>query len=442
MKSAFASLIYLCVSLVYAQSPRTLTFNQDFIQAELDTITNLTYRLQLEEGLYTISVLQQGIDVVVLLKDGDSTLVEKDTPNGAEGLETFEFAPPKTGTYTLSIERLDEDGNPAGGNVSVKVKAYTAAELAEREAIRKELAPENAKVIQTLDIDHFWQAFDSLSTATTRADSIAILQRVYLDRGTDGLKDFIVERDFTAEKFVDEIALQPKFFRSVRANTYRVKEVVPELNAIVDAFRAIYPDFEPKKICFAIGIVNTGGTVSEDFLLIGTEVSTSTAAVDLSEFTNEAFKNVLGDTTEVTQKIKNIVAHEYVHTQQRWEPDGEAIKCGLLHAALIEGMCDFIGELISGDQINKVAKTYGDAHEQALWTAFKNELCNEDTSNWLYNYDTATDHPADLGYYIGYQISEAYYTQADDKQRAIADMLDLRDPIEFLQVSRYDQQKK
>ena len=55
-------------------------------------------------------------------------------------------------------------------------------------------------------------------------------------------------------------------------------------------------------------------------------------------------------------------------------------------------------------QINKVAQEYGDQHEKELWTAFKNDLCNERANNWLYDYDVK-DKPADLGYYIGYKIT-------------------------------------
>ncbi len=406
----------------------------------------MTYPLALQQdSVYAFYVRERGVDVTVVLTDPqDHKVVEQDSIDNEWGLESFEFTPTTTGDYTLAIRRTEERSRPQVDSVELRVRQFTATELERRREIAIELAPENRKVVQTLDIDHFWEAFDSLATATDRLDSIRIIQTVYLDRGTDGLKDFIIEREreFTAEKFVDEIAAQPKFFRSVRANTFKVKEAVPQLTAIVDTFRVLYPDFEPKKICFAIGIVNTGGTTSEDFLLIGTEISTSTIDVDLSEFAEGAFKDILADTTDVRQKINNIVAHEYVHTQQRWEADETAIGCNLLHAALIEGMCDFIGELISGDQINKVAKTYGDAHEQELWTAFKNELCNESAGNWLYNYGEVEDKPADLGYYIGYQISKAYYQQAADKEQAISDMLDLRDPIEFLQLSGYDRQEK
>jgi hypothetical protein len=60
----------------------------------------------------------------------------------------------------------------------------------------------------------------------------------------------------------------------------------------------------------------------------------------------------------------------------------------------------------------------------------------------LYNGNTAKNRPADLGYYIGYKISQAYYYNATDKKQAIIDIIDMDDPVNFLQKSAYDGQQK
>jgi len=431
-------------SLTFGQNLQEIEFNTAFSEKNVNSSSDLSYHLQLKKkGLYKIYVLQQGIDVALILKDTkNNVLIEKDSLNGQNGFEKFEFTPTETTNYILTVKRLDEEGNPENGKISIKIKEYTKSEIKELEKIKKELEPENRKTVQTIDIDHFWEAFDYLKKCKSRKDSIASFQNIYLNRATNGLKDFIVARKFTAEKFVDEVATLPKFYNSVRKNTLEVKKTVNELNELVINFKKIYPQFEDKKICFAIGLVNTGGTVSDNFLLIGTEISTSNKNVDLSEITNEAFRKVLEKGDDISQKIKNIVAHEYVHTQQNYEPNKDAVECYLLTSVLMEGMGDFIGELISGDQINKVAQKYGDTHEKELWTEFKNELCNESNKNWLYNYQSSKDKPADLGYYIGYQISKEYYNNMEDKQQAIYDILNMNDPITFLQKSKYDQKKK
>src|SRR6202011_5457692 len=52
--------------------------------------------------------------------------------------------------------------------------------------------------------------------------------------------------------------------------------------------------------------------------------------------------------------------------------------------------------------------------------------------------DRAKGRPADLGYYIGYKICEAYYRQAADKKAAIKAILEIKDFKEFLKASRYE----
>lgn len=109
---------------------------------------------------------------------------------------------------------------------------------------------------------------------------------------------------------------------------------------------------------------------------------------------------------------------------------------------MTEGFCDFIGELVVGDQINQVAFDYGERHEKDLWVELKRELCNENSKNWLYNYFTSQERPADLGYYVGYKIAQEYYKNASDKRKAIADIIEMNNPIRFLELSRYDQKPK
>ena len=55
----------------------------------------------------------------------------------------------------------------------------------------------------------------------------------------------------------------------------------------------------------------------------------------------------------------------------------------------------------------------------------------------MLNGSTATDAPADLGYYIGFKITEAYYNNATDKQQAIEDIIKMRDGEKFLKESGY-----
>jgi uncharacterized protein YjaZ len=60
-----------------------------------------------------------------------------------------------------------------------------------------------------------------------------------------------------------------------------------------------------------------------------------------------------------------------------------------------------------------------------------------DSSEWLYNGTSAKGRPADLGYYLGYKIAQAYYQGGRDKKRAIRDILEAQDFEQFLRKSEY-----
>ena len=94
--------------------------------------------------------------------------------------------------------------------------------------------------------------------------------------------------------------------------------------------------------------------------------------------------------------------------------------------------------MIAGKNINDHIYIYGDVHEKELWEEFKGQMHGKDISNWLYNGNASKDRPADLGYYVGYQICEAYYEKAEDKQKAIRDILKVKNGKKFLELSGYN----
>jgi uncharacterized protein YjaZ len=109
----------------------------------------------------------------------------------------------------------------------------------------------------------------------------------------------------------------------------------------------------------------------------------------------------------------------------------------LLAQSIREGS---VSELLTGRTINEAIKTYGDAHESEVWRDFSAAMNGSDMSRWLYNGGTitaSTTRPADLGYYVGYRITQAYYAKQSDKRRALKDILQIGDFAKFLQASGY-----
>lgn len=332
MKFFISGLLTCFAAFLFAQTPSNLEFNQEYRQLSVQEGAGLTYTFKLEkEVLYQFALMQLGIDVMLTLSDeSGKTILEKDSPNGKYGKEIFEFTPPEKGPYRLIIKRFEEEGNSSAGLVSFYVKRFSADEMRVRKQAEKRLEIENAKNVLTADIDHFWEAFDQLKQCKTHYDSVTTIQNLYFDRGTVGLKDFIERRNWYADDFVKVVGDSAAFYRAVRENTFSVKQAEPLIQTVFDSLSKIYPNFKPFKVCFAIGKMSTGGTVSKRLVLIGTELTTT------------------GDVAKIPQRIKGIVAHECVHTQQKETLDSNAIDCYQLYACLREGAANFIGELTTG----------------------------------------------------------------------------------------------
>ena len=318
--AAFTILMMFGLLQGTAQIPPVLELNKELKNIEVKKSSNLNFTLALSKnGIYQFSILQQGIAVHYQLLDAaKASLYECNYPEDITGYEKFEYSPSITGNVTLAIKRFEDPQNPDSGHITIRVSSLNKDEIALRAKIKTALEPENRKNVQTIDIDHFWEAFDNLKNCNNFSDSAATFQKLYLDRATNGLLDFIQVREFTAEKFVDAVSKNAAFYQSVRKNTYQAKKAEPAIEEVFKRFKELYPNFKPFKVCFAIGIKNTGGTVSNEFVLIGTELTTSMG--ENSKPTDE----------EIIQKIKSIVAHECVHTQQKTHPAPGARKCELL----------------------------------------------------------------------------------------------------------------
>jgi uncharacterized protein YjaZ len=193
--------------------------------------------------------------------------------------------------------------------------------------------------------------------------------------------------------------------------------------------KALYEDAVFPDIYFMIGRWSSAGTVSFNGLLIGTDQYAGGHGVPLYELNAWENRNLKG-----VEQIPALVSHELVHFIQFKRDDTT-----LLSAALAEGMADFIGEKISGVNVLKWLHEFANKREAEIWKEFKAEMFLNRYNNWLGNGSNETpQRPADLGYYIGYKICEAYYNKAADKKQAIRDILEIRDAKKFWEASGYD----
>lgn len=288
--------------------------------------------------------------------------------------------------------------------------------------------PEKVKFV-TSDIENFWRAYDLAAKETDKAKRVAVFQTEYLDKGSPGLKDFLRLRIKSAETLVGTIDRMPKYYASIRPETLQVQRMEKRMRSAFKKFKSIYTDAVFPDVYFLIGVLNSGGTTGPSGLLIGTEMYGKTAKTPMDEL-SAWLKVVLAS----VDNVPGIVAHESCHYNQNYKTAAD--QRHLLGKSLQEGACDTIGELISGRNINEHLKVYGKTHDEEIWRDFEADMYKPDISKWMYNASAAKDRPADLGYYVGYMITQAYYRNAKDKRQAVHDILNIQDARKFYEASR------
>lgn len=288
--------------------------------------------------------------------------------------------------------------------------------------------------IETSDISNFWNAFELLNSATTKQDSIDIIQKGYIDEASPDFRKFIKIRKFTAIEYVEKIGKYPLFWKSVKPLTENINDSIDALVNVIAKLRSAIPKYHQPDICFAIGCLRTGGTTSKNLVLIGAEIAAADHSVQKSEL-SPWLKSIIGK----TGGIVSMVAHEIIHTQQF---DHRLIILGsnpLLEQTMKEGIADFLTFELLGRNINKEMHNYGTLNECDLLKEFETDLNSnpKDYSNWLYNGGKMKDRPADLGYFIGFKIVESYYHKQLDKNKTILKLLNQRKYKKIYKESNY-----
>jgi hypothetical protein len=279
------------------------------------------------------------------------------------------------------------------------------------------------------DIANFWAAYDA-SQPGSREESF---QKLYLDRASPGLQDFIKLRIGSAAKLAAAVDRRyPKFYASVRPYTLEVEKQAPAISRYLDRYRELYPEAHFPPVYFVIGRLTSGGTTSGRGLLIGTEVNSLGPDVDTGEI-DPSFRRAMG----TAGHIPLIVVHELTHTQTKAPMLSEVPD--LLRACLSEGAADFTTELVASSSINAYVKEWAEPRRDDLFQRFAHDLESnpKDTSKWMYNYANVKEEPADLGYWIGAEICRSYYSQAQDKPAALREIITQAHAETIVRGSRY-----
>ncbi len=272
------------------------------------------------------------------------------------------------------------------------------------------------------DVDNFWIAYDKIILTKDSVAQYRLIEDLYFSKATEGLMAMRQARNYTAKDYIDAINNYPNFWNSIRKNTLRANEFSKELNTGIEKLRQIYPDLKPSKIYFTIGAMRSNGTTLDSLVLIGAELAMADKNSMSDEFLPDNFRIGRRNYFD-SNPINNLVLlniHEYIHTQQKPWVDN------LLSYVIREGVAEYISVKAMNIPSATPAIEFGKKNHEKVRAKFEQEMFYiNNQSNWLWSDSPNEFGVRDLGYYIGYQICENYYNQAENKSLAIKKMIEL-----------------
>lgn len=293
---------------------------------------------------------------------------------------------------------------------------------------KKKLGDPNKVQLVTTDIHNFWTAYDAAAKDT--ANRKQIFTDLYFNKATPGLQDYFQLKIGSIDAFVKNQDKKKDFYKAIRPMTLKIDVMTKEIRSYLVQLKGLYADAVFPNIYFVIGRWNSAGTASDNGMLLGVDQQVKTPDIPLHEL-NLWEKNNF----QLAERLPVIVTHELIHSQQTKMKEDTTLLC----YAVIEGMADFMCELITGKNPSQRQHEFAKTRKKQIWEDFKKEMFLQRYYNWIANGDQeSAEKPADLGYYVGYEICKAYYDNAKDKRQAIVDFFHIQDYKAFLEKSGYD----
>lgn len=260
------------------------------------------------------------------------------------------------------------------------------------------------------DVERFYRIYDAADGQPTAEQ----LQRDYLDPGSKGLHHFAKVRNITGARIADTLSRHPGIYSDARRCMAALPRVRERVDVALRTLSGLYPQARLPSVTVAVGRGKPVGVGNPAHgLQIGLE------ALCATEWLNP----------DVEDRFVHVIVHEYVHVQQAAELM-EIERLTVLQRSLLEGVAEFIAELVSGKVAYSGLAGSAKGREGAIETAFVSDVDKTDLSQWIDN--STTDQPGDLGYWVGYRIVKAYYQHAPDKRAALREILQMTDAKAFL----------
>ena len=279
-------------------------------------------------------------------------------------------------------------------------------------------AQNKEQYVVTDDVSRFWEAYDLITATDDTVLQLRYLDSLYLRPGTEGLTGIRQARNYTPQDYLAAIRLYPAFWSSLRPKTLAAENIGKELEEGIDQLKELYPGLQPATIYFTIGAFRTPGTTIGSNVLIGAELAMADSSCNATEFPEEMDYLRTYFQTNPNRHLVFLNVHEYVHTQQQPRVHN------ILSLTLYEGVAEFVAALALRTSSPNPQISFGKANAGRIREVFETEMFYPNNRyKWLDGNDPNEFGMRDLGYYVGYQICENYYEQAEDKMQAIKTMI-------------------
>jgi hypothetical protein len=286
--------------------------------------------------------------------------------------------------------------------------------------------PEQVKIVTT-DVSQFWEAF----ARALPQNRLLVFEKDYVSRGSIGLKDYMEQRTIDLSALVGAIDTHRDYYTAIRENSLQAIALQEPLRESLRKFKALYPDASFPDIYFIIGNLQSRGSLTKTGLMIAVEVFSMGPNIPTSEF-EDPDKLYLHPIVDLHGNVMQQIV--------RYQQFSIGLLTTVLAESLLEGSANFLSELVIGKPFKEALYTYGNAHERELWLQFKQDMSTNKFNQWLFNRETVVGKPAELGAYMGYRITQAYYNRSPDKKQAIKEIVTVRDFNRLLNESHYGDQ--
>lgn len=267
--------------------------------------------------------------------------------------------------------------------------------------------------IVTDDVDRFY----ALYVRSGGHPSVAQVQQDYFAQATPGLSHLTQVRNVNAQTLVQELSARPELYLRGRACLSVLPQVRNRLERAFGTLLALYPWAAKPPVTILVGRgkpLAIGGP--EEGVQVALEAMCSASATRFLQ-------------QDLEDRFVTVIAHEYIHVQQRPERSGPTV----LERAIEEGTAEFLGETISGGVANPAVHRSAAGREFQIETRFLADRESRDLRGWFDN-STSTD-VGQLGYWVGYRIAKSYVLNAADQRRAIAELIQADDADRVLAAS-------